>query len=115
MVERLVAALHSGTLTEDGLRAGAVELAGAGDGCQELLILETGTSSPAAQVMAFSHFAGGEAQVVPDDPAQWPYATPLAAVKDGWRIIAFPEMALLLSGDEDWRGLGFRFVLERWR
>ena len=112
-VEQLVTALREGSLTEDGLRAGAAELAGDASRCQELMIVETSSSCPSSRIAAMKRFADGAPQVLPDDPEQWPYATPLEAVRDGWRIIAFPELALQLVGDDEWHGLGFRFVLER--
>ncbi|MEE2658754.1 MAG: hypothetical protein VX733_09645 [Candidatus Latescibacterota bacterium] len=112
-VDELVARLHAGTLTEQGLRAAFAEAVKSNSGCQELLILEASDSSPASTINAFSHFKDGEPQVVADDPEQWPYQTPLAAVKDGWRITTFPEMALQIVAEEEWHGVGFRFVLER--
>ena len=38
----------------------------------------------------------------------------LEAVSDGWRIIKFPEMALLLDESRSF-GLACEFILERWR
>jgi hypothetical protein len=36
------------------------------------------------------------------------------ALDDGWRIIKFPEMSLAMN-EQDTYGLGYEFVLERWR
>ena len=35
------------------------------------------------------------------------------AIRDGWRIIKFPEMALMMVEDRN-MGLGCEFVLEKW-
>ena len=48
----------------------------------------------------------------PDDG--WPYATVIDAIRDGWRVISFPNMALSLDENRTY-GLGFEFILERWR
>ena len=45
-------------------------------------------------------------------PRDWPYKTVLDAVRDGWRIIKFPELALMLDEKRSY-GLGCDFVLER--
>ena len=49
---------------------------------------------------------------VPRDPEEWPYKTVLEAVNDGWRIIKFPEMALLVDESRSY-GLACEFILER--
>ena len=46
-------------------------------------------------------------------PDNWPYETVLDAIRDGWRIIKFPEMALLLDESRTY-GLGCEFILEKW-
>ena len=49
----------------------------------------------------------------PADPKDWPYQTVLEAINDGWRVIKFPEMSLMLDGSRTY-GLGFDFILERY-
>jgi len=51
----------------------------------------------------------------PANSEDWPYQTVLDAVGDGWRIISFPNMALLTVDDREFHGLGFEFILEHWR
>tara|TARA_Y100000590_G_scaffold459715_1_gene617475 strand:+ start:3926 stop:4117 length:192 start_codon:yes stop_codon:yes gene_type:complete len=48
-----------------------------------------------------------------DNSEDWPYKTVLDAINEGWRIIKFPEMALLMDQDRTY-GLGREFILERW-
>ena len=50
----------------------------------------------------------------PRNPEEWPYKTVLDAILDGWRVIKFPEMVLLLD-DKRTYGLGCEFILEKWR
>ena len=49
----------------------------------------------------------------PEDPDDWPYKTVLEAVRDGWRIIKLPELALAMDDSRTY-GLGHEFVLERY-
>ena len=43
---------------------------------------------------------------------EWPYNSVLEAMNDGWRVIKFPEMALMLQEDKTF-GLGCEFILEK--
>ena len=36
----------------------------------------------------------GEISDGPEDPDNWPYQTVLEAIRDGWGVIKFPELAL---------------------
>lgn len=49
----------------------------------------------------------------PPNPNDWPYQSPLDAIRDGWRVIRFPDMALMMDESRTY-GLGFEFILERW-
>ena len=62
-----------------------------------------------------TYIEAGVLKEAPSDPDEWQYQTVLDAVQDGWRIISFPNMALLAMSDEEAYGLGFEFILERWR
>ena len=64
-------------------------------------------------VIGMSIVESGEINEGPEDPDQWPYKTVLEAMNDGWRIIKFPDMTLMLQ-DEETYGLGCDFVLEKW-
>ena len=48
----------------------------------------------------------------PADPEEWPYRTVVEAIRDGWRVIQFPNLALLLDEKRSY-GLGCEFILER--
>ena len=50
----------------------------------------------------------------PDDPDDWPYQTVLEALRDGWRIIDFPNLALLLDESRTY-AYGAEFILEKIR
>ena len=54
----------------------------------------------------------GELGDGPSDPNDWPYKTPLEANRDGWRVIQFPNMALIMDESKAY-GLGCEFILER--
>ena len=55
----------------------------------------------------------GEIREGPANVEEWPYRSPLEAIRDGWRVIQFPNMALMLDESHTY-GLGCEFILERW-
>ena len=116
ITEALVADLESGTLTEVELRQGIANIvAGTDKRQQDILYLQASNTSPASQVIGMTCIEGGVIKEASADPNQWPYRMVLDAVQDGWRIISFPNMALLTVAEEEFHGLGFEFILERWR
>ena len=100
------------TLSAESLREGLAALCA--DQRQDLLYLHATSTSPSSQIVAMTLVAGGKIVAPPADPNDWPYQTPIDALNDGWRIIAFPNMALLALSADDPQGLGFEFVLEKW-
>jgi hypothetical protein len=66
-------------------------------------------------VVGMTYIEAGVLKEASSDPNEWQYQTVLDAVQSGWRIISFPNMALLAMSDEESYGLGFEFILERWR
>ena len=86
---------------------------GARPGRQDLLYLQANTSSPAAAGVGMRIIENGEISDGPDDPDLWPYQTVLDAMRDGWRIMKFPELALSLDESRTY-GLGYEFILERY-
>ncbi len=56
---------------------------------------------------------GGVAREPPVDAKLWPYTNVLEAINDGWRVISFPNLALVVDG-ESTCSLGCEFILERW-
>lgn len=115
-VEVLVTEFQQGTLTEASLRAGIAEIVGAENPKrQDVLYLQAVTTSPGAAVVGMLLVEDGELREGPLNPDDWPYQTVLDAVRDGWRIISFPNMALLTVDEKEFYGLGAEFILERWR
>ena len=116
ITESLVTDLRNGTLTEARLRQKIAVVAAETDKkLQDILYLQVGTTSPASQVIGMTYIEAGVLNEASPDPDEWQYQTVLDAVQDGWRIISFPNMVLLAMSDEDAYGLGFEFILERWR
>ena len=48
------------------------------------------------------------------EDGEFRYRSIKEALDDGWRIIKFPEASLAMR-EQDTYGLGYEFVLERWR
>ena len=118
IIDELQGRLTSGTLDEEGLTEGIETLLAADQkqGRQNLLYLQTSQTSPdRSPVVGMKLFEDGELVEFGNDANDWPYNTVMEAVKDGWRIISFPNMALLLVNDNETHGLGVEFILEKWR
>lgn len=79
---------------------------------QDLLYLQAKNTSLNAEILGMSLMQDGE--ISEPEPDNWPYETVLDAIRDGWRIIKFPEMALLLDESRTY-GLGCEFILEKWQ
>ena len=108
--------LRAGTLVEADLQQALDRLDGTSDDDspkqQRLLYLNTGNTGVDSQVLGMALVENGEILEGPDDVEEWPYNSVLEAMDDGWRIIKFPEMALLLQEDKTF-GLGCEFILEK--
>ena len=116
ITESLITDLQNGTLTEARLRQKIAAIATETEKKrQDILYLQVGTTSPASQVVGMTYIEAGVLKEASSDPNEWQYQTVLDAVQSGWRIISFPNMALLAMSDEESYGLGFEFILERWR
>ena len=105
--------LRRDALGERSLRRIAELADGLAGGRQDLLYLQAEQTSVTSRVIGMSRFVGGEFSDGPDDPEDWPYQTVGEAMADGWRIVKFPEMAILLD-DRRTYGLGCEFILEKW-
>jgi hypothetical protein len=79
---------------------------------QDLLYLQCSSASVGSGVIGISIIQDGEIVPVDSDPANWPYQSVLDALRDGWRVISFPNTALLPLDDATY-GLGCEFILER--
>ena len=116
ITESLITDLQNGTLTEARLRQKIAAIATeTGKKRQDILYLQVETTSPTSQVVGMTYIEAGVLKEASSDPNEWQYQTVLDAVQSGWRIISFPNMALLAMSDEESYGLGFEFILERWR
>ncbi|MDE0297803.1 MAG: hypothetical protein OXN17_04170 [Candidatus Poribacteria bacterium] len=116
ITESLITDLQNGSLTDVRLRQKISAIAADTDKQhQDILYLQVGNTSPASQAIGMTYIEAGVLKEASSDPDDWQYQTVLDAVQDGWRIISFPNMALLAVSDEDAYGLGFEFILERWR
>ena len=109
--------LRAGTLVEADLQQALDRLSdGTSDSDppkrQRLLYLNTGSTGVDSQVLGMSLVENGQILEGPDDVDEWPYNSVLEAMNDGWRVIKFPEMALMLQEDKTF-GLGCEFILEK--
>ena len=111
-IQQCITDLGNGVLTVERLERLSRAIDEAGKTRQDLLFLHAVTSSPASQVIGMRIIEDGEMSDGPDDPDDWPYRTVLEAVRDGWRIIKLPELALAMDDSRTY-GLGYEFVLER--
>ncbi len=117
-VEVCAGELRRNALREESLRriaelADRLPAAPQPGGRQELLYLQAEQTSVTSRVIGMSIFAGGRLSDGPEDADDWPYQTVAEAMADGWRIVKFPEMAILLD-DRRTYGLGCEFILEKW-
>ena len=110
-IETCIDELKRGTLTEKGLRRIA-EIADEGRVMQDILYLHATANSPTSEVLAMRIVENGEISDGPEDPADWPYQSVLEAIRDGWRVVKFPELALMMDESRTY-SLGFEFILER--
>ncbi|MXW03664.1 MAG: hypothetical protein F4Z81_01200 [Gemmatimonadetes bacterium] len=87
---------------------------GPGDGRQSLLYLQAPTTNPHSAVVGISIYEDGTDSDGLNDNGEFRYRSIKEALDDGWRIIKFPETSLAMR-EQDNYGLGYEFVLERWR
>ena len=108
--------LRAGTLVEADLQQALDRLDETSDDAprkqQRLLYLNTGNTGVDSQVLGMALVENGQILEGPDDVDEWPYNSVIEAMDDGWRVIKFPEMALLLQEDKTF-GLGCEFILEK--
>ena len=110
-VEKCVEDLNSGNLRESSLLK-IIELIDHSK-TQDILYLQAKNTSLTSEILGMRIIEAGVISDGPADPKDWPYQTVLEAINDGWRVIKFPEMSLMLDGSRTY-GLGFDFILERY-
>ena len=113
LIEQWLDKLRAGTLVEEDLQR-ALRQVDADGACrqQRLLYLQTSTTGVDSDVLGMALVENGQILEAPEDPDEWPYGTVLEAMADGWRVVKFPEMALLLQEDRTF-GFGCDFILEK--
>ena len=79
---------------------------------QDLLYLQTNSTALDAGVLGIRLVVDGPIVNLPEDPAEWPYQSVLEAIRDGWHVVQFPNLALLMDESKTY-GLGCEFILER--
>ena len=115
IVDGMAEALRTGRLDEAALRDGvAAALAAAGAKRQDLLYLQADGTSLFSGILGMILIEGGKQKYYDSNAKDWPYESVQAAINDGWRVISFPNMALLATDEREGYGLGFEFILERW-
>jgi hypothetical protein len=82
---------------------------------QQLLVLYLHSPDLASAVTAWSAYDGtGEKEHTTGDSDQPPYASALAAMRDGWRVIQFPQHFPAYPGMEySTSYLRFEYILEK--
>jgi hypothetical protein len=111
-LSRCLEKFRSGALTEADLQA-AVSLLER-PRTQSLLYIQAPTTNPHSRVIGMSIFEEGKDRDGVDATGDFLYKTIKDALDDGWRIVKFPEMTLAMD-DQNNYGLGFEYILERWR
>ena len=81
---------------------------------QSLLYLHAPSTNPHSAVVGISIYEDGADSDGLDENGDFRYRSIKEALDDGWRIIKFPEASLAMN-EQDNYGLGYEFVLERWR
>jgi len=110
--EQVLNLFRQGRLTEADLRQ-ALEHRPAQAQRQDLLYLQASNTSLESSIVGMTLVQDGEIVPVLPGGVDWPYASVLAAIRDGWRVVKFPELALLMVEDRT-IGLGCEFILEKW-
>lgn len=112
-LEACVESLTRGELTAEQLRE-AIHLIEVPRGPrQDLLYLQAGGTAINSGVIGMLMVRNGEIWEGPANPDDWPYKTVLEAILDGWRVVQFPNLALMLDESRTY-GLGAEFILEQW-
>ena len=121
IVRSCLDSFERGSLTKEQLQSSFDELMEADAGRQDLLYLQAAESALHSKVIGMNMLIDGKYADEPEAAGQWPFAddgwpyeTVIDAINDGWRVISFPNMALSLDENRTY-GLGFEFILEKWR
>jgi hypothetical protein len=111
-IDEVLARFRQGQLTEESLRE-ALERRRTTAKRQDLLYLAATNTALTAPLLSMSLVQAGQVVDGMTGTGEWPYGSVLDAIRDGWRVIKFPELALLLYEGKT-AGLGCEFILEKW-
>ena len=79
---------------------------------QSLLYIQARATSLDAEIHGYTLYVDGQIRHGPENPDDWPYKSVAEAIRDGWRVISFPNLALMMD-DRHTYGLGCEFILEK--
>ena len=111
-LEDCIIDFREGTLSEDALQDALATAQRVVSKNQDILYLQAASSSLTSQVHGMLLMQDGQIADEIPDAEDWPYQTVLEAIRDGWRVVQFPNLALLLDETKTY-GLGCEFILER--
>ena len=111
-VKQWIGEFERGELTEKSLYAGLEKFDHTIPQRQDLLYLQTSGTSLTSGIHGILLVENGQVSEIPPDPDDWPYQSVLEAIRDGWHVIQFPNMALLMDESRTY-GLGCEFILEK--
>lgn len=114
-IQECVKWLEQGTLTGQRLHDTFEQVVAHGDGKrQDLLYLQSNGLNVEWPLLGMRLFVDGKWEPEPESEEDWPYKSVAEAIKDGWRIISFPNEAQELDENHKY-GLGFEFILEKYK
>ena len=111
-IKQWIDEFERGQLTKKSLYTGLEKFEQAIPQRQDLLYLQTSGTSLSSGVHGILLVENGQVSEIPSNPDDWPYQSVLEAIKDGWHVIQFPNMALLMDESRTY-GLGCEFILEK--
>lgn len=112
MVRQCIDELREGRLTEERLRELEDAVGAEKPRRWDLLYLQAAKTSEVSDVVGMRMIRDGEVVYPLPPPEEWPYKTVLEAINDGWRVVKFPELSLLMDEGRTY-GLSCEFILER--
>ena len=107
LVSQWLEKLKSGNLTEQDLLQAL-----SAPPTQRLLYLQCQSTAINSQILGMATVENGTLLDGPEDTEEWPYSSVGDAMRDGWRIVKFPELALQVH-EEVTVGFGCEFILEK--
>ena len=111
-IKQWIDEFERGQLTKKSLYTGLEKFEQAIPQRQDLLYLQTSGTSLSSEVHGILLVENGQVSEISSNPDDWPYQSVLEAIRDGWHVIQFPNMALLMDESRTY-GLGCEFILEK--